>query len=78
MQVAPFDEVFEIVKEIEDCLSEAVRGHNAELQGVQHALDFVEMTVSGLKVSTLVDMGASHSFVSSRTAGSLHSDMEFS
>ena len=78
VQEAYFDEVFETVKEIEACLSKMEKVHDAELQGWKHGLDFVETTVSGLKVSALVDMVATHNLASSRTVGSLHSGMEFS
>ena len=39
---------------------------------------FVNVTVSGLKVSTLVEIDATHSFVSNRTKTTLHSKPEFS
>ena len=76
LEEAPSNEISKMVKEIEACLSEASRGCNADWQSVQQGLDFMETTVSGLRVSALVDTGSSHSFVSSKTVGSLHTGME--
>jgi len=77
LEEAPSDEISETVKAIEACLSETARGRDADWQSVQQGLlDFVETTVSGLKVSALVDTGSSHSLVSKKTALSLHSGME--
>ena len=42
----------------------------------EQGLRCVDATVSGLKVTTLVDSGASHSFVSERTAWGLHCKVE--
>ena len=50
------------------------------MKGIQEdnpkSLSFVKETVSGLRVSTLVDTGTTHSLVSSRTVSSLHSSLE--
>ena len=40
------------------------------------SLNFVEATMSGLRVSALVDIGTTHSLVSSRKVSSLHSLLE--
>ena len=40
------------------------------------SLNFLEATMSGLRVSALVDIGTTHSLVSSRMVSSLHSLLE--
>ena len=42
------------------------------------SLSFLEAMVSDLRVSALVDMGATHSLVRSRKVSSLHSSLESS
>ena len=76
LEEAPSNEISETVKAIEACLSKAARGRNADWKSVQQGLDFMETTVSGLRVSALVDTGSSHSLVSRKTIVSLHSGME--
>lgn len=59
-------------------LSRFVEGrHGHVLQnGDEQSLLCVDATISGMKVAALVDNGATHSFVSERTASGLHRKAE--
>ena len=67
------DNISEVMKVVQACIGETTGSQEASLQ----SLSFMEATMSGLKVSGLVDVGVTHSLVSNKTATSLHSSLGF-
>ena len=63
------EEVEELTKHLDDFKMKENGQHSKEKEG---NLCFVDVTVSGVKVATLVDTDAIHSFISEHTATLLH------